>query len=766
MNTSCKTYLALLAVVGFGFPLLIGALAGSANAREWRVVAGTDMIAPGGFGDREFRQFLLGDIDDNGNVILGAQVTAGAGGQAYGIWHHNPDGLALLARELSFAPGVPGIRFWTMDITGGEGVVNDSNGNVLFKAVLRDGTGITDENRRGIWFGVPGSTLAPFIRIGTQAPGTPVGAQFGEYFDEVAMNENGQIVFGAFLKVGSGGVTDANRLGIWSNHSGTLQLVARDGSPAPGVPGRTFQASIGVTSSFSSLSLADNGDIGFVGRLDDARRGIWFGPPMDLRPIVLESAPAPAVEPGAVYARLSANDPYPDFAFSPNGTVAFSFRLMNGPGGVSGANEYALWAGRPGELGIVARKGAQAPGLADGVVFGFEGNAENPFRHIVLNDAGQIAFGGYIKGPGISLETNSGLWFGPASDLQLIAREGDSAPGTAEGVSFGDLWQVSPQVNASGQLIFNANVRGPGITSQSNNSMWAYDEQNGLQLLGYESQAVAVGSPFIREIASVGAFDGGRASTSGRTGLTDSGLVLASVRFQDGVRSVVTIDLNEPPGQDPELIPLIESGDIWKYRDDGANLGVAWREPGYDDASWSEGPSQLGYGDGDEATVVNCGPSFPGCTAGNYATTYFRRTIDLTELGIGDPRRIVGLTAHLVQDDAAAVYLNGVEVVRSASLPLNAAFNTFATQSSGDNEIWEFAVDPALLLPGRNVFAVEMHQAAANSSDISFDFVLTALVEPVPEPSSMALVTVLCGAILLRLVARRHRRLALPSRGG
>jgi MYXO-CTERM domain-containing protein len=119
-----------------------------------------------------------------------------------------------------------------------------------------------------------------------------------------------------------------------------------------------------------------------------------------------------------------------------------------------------------------------------------------------------------------------------------------------------------------------------------------------------------------------------------------------------------------------------------------------------------------------------------------------------------------------MQDDAAAVYLNGVEVVRSASLPPNAAFNTFATSSSGDNEIWEFAIDPALLLPGNNVFAVEMHQAAANSSDISFDFVLTALVQPVPEPSSVALIAALGASVLLRAFALRRRRLAFPSRGG
>ena len=36
--------------------------------------------------------------------------------------------------------------------------------------------------------------------------------------------------------------------------------------------------------------------------------------------------------------------------------------------------------------------------------------------------------------------------------------------------------------------------------------------------------------------------------------------------------------------------------------------GATWHTPAFDDASWPEGPAQLGYGDGDEATVVGYGP--------------------------------------------------------------------------------------------------------------------------------------------------------------
>jgi len=43
---------------------------------------------------------------------------------------------------------------------------------------------------------------------------------------------------------------------------------------------------------------------------------------------------------------------------------------------------------------------------------------------------------------------------------------------------------------------------------------------------------------------------------------------------------------------------------------------------------WASGPAQLGYGDGDEATVVSYGPD----SGSKYITTYFRHTF-----GVADP---------------------------------------------------------------------------------------------------------------------------------
>jgi hypothetical protein len=54
---------------------------------------------------------------------------------------------------------------------------------------------------------------------------------------------------------------------------------------------------------------------------------------------------------------------------------------------------------------------------------------------------------------------------------------------------------------------------------------------------------------------------------------------------------------------------LIPAGSAWKYNDSGSNLATGWRAAGYNNTAWPTGAAQLGYGDGDESTVMSYGPS-------------------------------------------------------------------------------------------------------------------------------------------------------------
>ena len=162
---------------------------------------------------------------------------------------------------------------------------------------------------------------------------------------------------------------------------------------------------------------------------------------------------------------------------------------------------------------------------------------------------------------------------------------------------------------------------------------------------------------------------------------------------------------------------IVTAGATWKYLDDGSDQGTAWRAPGFDDSGWSAGPGELGYGDGDEATVTNCGPSSPVCNSGNFITTYFRHSFD-----VADASAYGSLTLSFLRDDGAIAYLNGTEVMRTNMPAGPVDFATTAdTGVGGDAEhvFHRVAVNASLLVDGNNVLAVEVHQIADMSSDIS-----------------------------------------------
>lgn len=173
-------------------------------------------------------------------------------------------------------------------------------------------------------------------------------------------------------------------------------------------------------------------------------------------------------------------------------------------------------------------------------------------------------------------------------------------------------------------------------------------------------------------------------------------------------------------GGGPSTTYYIESGDTWRYLADGSNQATAWRQTGFDDSSWDTGPSQLGYGDGDEATDVGFVDVDPntGGTQKN-ATTYFRKTVD-----IEDPSVFENFTLNYVFDDSIVIYVNGNEVVRE-NLPLNPAFDQYATGSSGDNADLSTTLLSSAFVAGINTIAAEVHQNGSGSSDVSFDLSLT-----------------------------------------
>ncbi|GAC1428805.1 MAG: hypothetical protein NVSMB68_00880 [Thermoanaerobaculia bacterium] len=168
----------------------------------------------------------------------------------------------------------------------------------------------------------------------------------------------------------------------------------------------------------------------------------------------------------------------------------------------------------------------------------------------------------------------------------------------------------------------------------------------------------------------------------------------------------------------PMNLTLIPMGAIWRYLDNGTDQGTAWRLPSFADGAWKSGAAELGYGDGDEKTVVSYGPS----STNKYVTTYFRGTFT-----VANPAALQSVLLRLVRDDGAVVYINGVEVWRSNMPAGTINYRTFAATTVmglDESKIWETTINPAVLVPGTNVVAVEIHQDWIDSSDISFNFAM------------------------------------------
>jgi acid phosphatase type 7 len=164
---------------------------------------------------------------------------------------------------------------------------------------------------------------------------------------------------------------------------------------------------------------------------------------------------------------------------------------------------------------------------------------------------------------------------------------------------------------------------------------------------------------------------------------------------------------------------LIPAGASWKYHDSGLDLGTAWRNASYADGTWPNGNAQLGYGEGDEATVVSFGPN----ATNKYITTYFRKTVT-----IANTANLKNYLLRIKRDDGVVIYVNGNEVLRDNMANGIVAYNTLApTNAPDDGQNFIIKTLPNnIFVNGNNTIAVEMHQNLVTSTDLSFDFELVA----------------------------------------
>lgn len=151
----------------------------------------------------------------------------------------------------------------------------------------------------------------------------------------------------------------------------------------------------------------------------------------------------------------------------------------------------------------------------------------------------------------------------------------------------------------------------------------------------------------------------------------------------------------------------IDSG--WKYHDSGEDFGTVWTAQDFDDSTWKLGASHMGFGNDDENVVLIAG----------HATYYFRKKVNIEDISA-----ISTITMNLEADDAAVVYINGQEVIRSVNLPEGEITSTTLASEVNtpdfENSYIQYKIDPSYFQTGLNTIAIEVHNVQLNNADLSF----------------------------------------------
>jgi len=170
---------------------------------------------------------------------------------------------------------------------------------------------------------------------------------------------------------------------------------------------------------------------------------------------------------------------------------------------------------------------------------------------------------------------------------------------------------------------------------------------------------------------------------------------------------------------------IITFSNLWRYEQSGADLGTAWRVPGYDDSGWAVG-NGLFYNTAaglpaPKNTPLTLGPN----------TFYFRTTFVYT----GTPAILSMNLRHLV-DDGMVLYLNGVEINRFNMPAGTITYTNNSAQSRGTASIQlAGAISITNLVLGTNVLAAEVHQTSNTNLaiDVVFGAEITAVIDAVPR---------------------------------
>jgi hypothetical protein len=191
------------------------------------------------------------------------------------------------------------------------------------------------------------------------------------------------------------------------------------------------------------------------------------------------------------------------------------------------------------------------------------------------------------------------------------------------------------------------------------------------------------------------------------------------VRAADGNGNRSASTSVEAPSGD---VTVLAAGSSWRYLfDNTVSVPQNWRQPGFDDSSWSSGEAPLGWG---SSGPIETNIDVPAGQT-RALTSYHR-----TSFTVADPSSVGSFLLSTRADDGLIVYVNGTEV-RRVNLPAGTVTaNTYATAapstSSAIANPVTVEIPKNLIQSGANTIAVEVHSNYRSTPNTSIEATIEA----------------------------------------
>ncbi len=493
-----------------------------------------------------FNQVL---IDDNCRLYYVAEMDNGFGpaiqNRDLGLWSAtNSSNVALQVVEniagvggLDMVPGVPNAVFGRVSASSGNplnglpssGYMTTGGTNFLFGAGFSDdgsgASGVTPNvNDTAVFIGdsVSGYSITP-IRRGGAAPGI-AGASFNETYSSLSTQRTSLNGAGNWVHLANSlaGVTTGvdDEAALWG-HSPSTCIAARKGDLI-GTAGHTlfdlrFDAKINSNGDVLFDPEISGGDV--TGPTDN--NTIFMNTGTGNVMIWREGTMAPGT--GGMFFQGTP----PSLSSNSFTTAGVNFVTLLSPTQGGASTIQGLFVANTTSTTNLVLQG-DATGLAGDVNFGVFNNTSVSFTN-----SGRSFFHNTMAGGDVTTDNDSSRWTIAAGGTpELIAREGDAAPGTA-GAMFGSLATGNVPVNDLDQALFTFSLAGGDVIGTTNDSaLYLWDTSMGLTQLLREGDTILtpLGS---RDVSSwsISQFDNGDGSA---VSFNDSGFAAIEVSFTSG----------------------------------------------------------------------------------------------------------------------------------------------------------------------------------------------------------------------------------------